>query len=149
LPTDAEPRTIYTMNRPAPHTPQLSHQRPGALDRLQWVTGRNGLTLATADDYNSKVLSARGGAGQRVGIQKQARGPQRTESPRITYTRGTTYTLKSSQKSESPSSQKPYGVQEPRTGAPCNKGVGDVGTGPNSRTEQKPESPQTHTNIAV
>ena len=23
-----------------------------------------------------------------------------------------------------------------RTGAPCNKGVGDVGTGPNSRTEQ-------------
>jgi hypothetical protein len=22
------------------------------------------------------------------------------------------------------------------TGAPCNKGVGDVGTGPNSRTEQ-------------
>ena len=26
-----------------------------------------------------------------------------------------------------------------RTGAPCNKGVGDVGTGPNSRTEQNRE----------
>ena len=39
-----------------------------ALDRLQWV--RNGLTLFTADDYNSKVLSERGGAGQRAGIQK-------------------------------------------------------------------------------
>ena len=36
-----------------------------ALNRLQWV--RNGLTLTTADDYNSKVLSERGGAGQRVG----------------------------------------------------------------------------------
>ena len=33
------------------------------------------LTLATEHDYNDKVLSARGGAGQRVGIQKQARGP--------------------------------------------------------------------------
>ena len=39
-----------------------------ALDRLQWV--RNGLTLTTADDYNSKVLSERGGAGQRVGYTK-------------------------------------------------------------------------------
>ena len=39
-----------------------------APDRLQWV--RNGLTLFTADDYNSKVLSARGGAGQRVGYTK-------------------------------------------------------------------------------
>ena len=39
-----------------------------ALDRLQWV--RNGLTLITADDYNSKVLSERGGAGQRVGYTK-------------------------------------------------------------------------------
>jgi hypothetical protein len=39
-----------------------------APDRLQWV--RNGLTLTTADDYNSKVLSARGGAGQRVGYTK-------------------------------------------------------------------------------
>ena len=39
-----------------------------ALDRLQWV--RNGLTLFTADDYNSKVLSERGGAGQRVGYTK-------------------------------------------------------------------------------
>ena len=29
---------------------------------------------------SDKVLSARGGAGQRVGIQKQARGPQPTES---------------------------------------------------------------------
>jgi hypothetical protein len=28
------------------------------------------LTLTTADDYNSKVLSARGGAGQRVGYTK-------------------------------------------------------------------------------
>jgi len=54
-----------------------------ALDRLQWV--RNGLTLTTADDYNSKVLSERGGAGQRVGLQKQARGLHPTESPRITY----------------------------------------------------------------
>ena len=35
---------------------------------LQWV--RNGLTLTTADDYNSKVLSERGGAGQRVGYTK-------------------------------------------------------------------------------
>jgi hypothetical protein len=39
-----------------------------ALKRLQWV--RNGLTLTTADDYNSKVLSERGGAGQRVGYTK-------------------------------------------------------------------------------
>ena len=39
-----------------------------ALDRLQWVG--NGLTLTTADDYNSKVLSERGGAGQRVGYTK-------------------------------------------------------------------------------
>ena len=39
-----------------------------ALNRLQWV--RNGLTLTTADDYNSKVLSERGGAGQRVGYTK-------------------------------------------------------------------------------
>ena len=39
-----------------------------APDRLQWV--RNGLTLTTADDYNSKVLSERGGAGQRVGYNK-------------------------------------------------------------------------------
>ena len=39
-----------------------------ALNRLQWV--RNGLTLFTADDYNSKVLSERGGAGQRVGYTK-------------------------------------------------------------------------------
>ena len=39
-----------------------------ALDRLQWV--RNGLTLTTADDYNSKVLSERGGTGQRVGYTK-------------------------------------------------------------------------------
>ena len=39
-----------------------------APDRLQWV--RNGLTLFTADDYNSKVLSERGGAGQRVGYTK-------------------------------------------------------------------------------
>ena len=39
-----------------------------APDRLQWV--RNGLTLTTADDYNSKVLSERGGAGQRVGYTK-------------------------------------------------------------------------------
>ena len=31
---------------------------------------RNGLTLVTADDYNSKVLSERGGAGQRVGYTK-------------------------------------------------------------------------------
>ena len=37
-------------------------------DRLQWV--RNGLTLITADDYNSKVLSERGGAAQRVGYTK-------------------------------------------------------------------------------
>ena len=29
-----------------------------------------GLTLTTADDYNSKVLSERGGAGQRVGCTK-------------------------------------------------------------------------------
>ena len=42
-----------------------------ALNRLQWVTDcRNGLTLTTADDYNSKVLSERGGAGQRVGYTK-------------------------------------------------------------------------------
>ena len=53
-----------------------------APDRLQWV--RNGLTLFTADDYNSKVLSERGGAGQGVGLQKQARGLHPTESPRIT-----------------------------------------------------------------
>ena len=33
------------------------------------------LTLAIKHDYSDKVLSARGGAGQRVGIQKQARGP--------------------------------------------------------------------------
>ena len=39
-----------------------------ALNRLQWV--RNGLTLFTADDYNSKVLSERGGAGQRIGNTK-------------------------------------------------------------------------------
>ena len=39
-----------------------------APDRLQWVG--NGLTLFTADDYNSKVLSERGGAGQRVGYTK-------------------------------------------------------------------------------
>jgi len=39
-----------------------------APDRLQWV--RNGLTLTTADDYKSKVLSVRGGAGQRVGYTK-------------------------------------------------------------------------------
>jgi hypothetical protein len=30
----------------------------------------------------------------------------------------------------------PYAGRRSRTGAPCNKGVGDVGTGPNSRTEQ-------------
>ena len=29
-----------------------------------------------------------------------------------------------------------------RTGAPCNKGVGDVGTGPNSRTEQNTRAPR-------
>ena len=39
-----------------------------APDRLQWVG--NGLTLFTTDDYNSKVLSERGGAGQRVGYTK-------------------------------------------------------------------------------
>ena len=50
-----------------------------ALDRLQWV--RNGLTLFTADDYNSKVLSERGGAGQRVGYTKT--GP-RASPNRIT-----------------------------------------------------------------
>ena len=50
-----------------------------ALDRLQWV--RNGLTLTTADDYNSKVLSERGGAGQRVGYTKT--GP-RASPNRIT-----------------------------------------------------------------
>ena len=48
-------------------------------DRLQWV--RNGLTLTTADDYNSKVLSERGGAGQRVGYTKT--GP-RASPNRIT-----------------------------------------------------------------
>jgi hypothetical protein len=32
-----------------------------------WV--RNGLTLFTADDYKSKVLSIRGGAGERVGYE--------------------------------------------------------------------------------
>ena len=58
-----------------------------ALNRLQWV--RNGLTLFTADDYNSKVLSERGGAGQRVGLQKQARGLHPTESPQnhLSYVR--------------------------------------------------------------
>ena len=50
-----------------------------APDRLQWV--RNGLTLTTADDYNSKVLSERGGAGQRVGYTKT--GP-RASPNRIT-----------------------------------------------------------------
>ena len=49
-----------------------------ALDRLQWV--RNGLTRShrrrRGDDYNSKALRKRGGAGQDVSaIQKQARGP--------------------------------------------------------------------------
>jgi hypothetical protein len=38
------------------------------LNRLQWV--RNGLTLSTADYYKSRVLSARGGAGQRIGNTK-------------------------------------------------------------------------------
>ena len=50
-----------------------------APDRLQWVG--NGLTLFTADDYNSKVLSERGGAGQRVGYTKT--GP-RASPNRIT-----------------------------------------------------------------
>ena len=50
-----------------------------APNRLQWV--RNGLALTTADDYNSKVLSERGGAGQRVGYTKT--GP-RASPNRIT-----------------------------------------------------------------
>ena len=51
-----------------------------ALNRLQWV--RNGLTLFTADDYNSKDgHSERGGAGQRVGYTKT--GP-RASPNRIT-----------------------------------------------------------------
>ena len=58
------------MRRPLPNTE--GHRECGdccfALNRLQWV--RNGLTLTTADDYNSKVLSERGGAGQRVGYTK-------------------------------------------------------------------------------
>ena len=55
-----------------------------ALDRLQWV--RNGLTLTTADDYNSKVLSVRGGARPTCRLYNEiaARGPHPTESPRIT-----------------------------------------------------------------
>ena len=56
----------------------------GPAHRLQWVG--NGLTLFTADDYNSKVLSERGAAPANVSpaIQKQARGLHPTESPRIT-----------------------------------------------------------------
>ena len=60
-----------------------------ALDRLQWV--RNGLTLTTADDYNSKVLSERGGAGQRVGYTKI--GP-RASPNRITQNHNTSTTFK-------------------------------------------------------
>ena len=55
-----------------------------ALNRLQWVTTEAApcrLTLFTADDYNSKVLSERGGAGQRVGYTKT--GP-RASPNRIT-----------------------------------------------------------------
>ena len=36
-----------------------------------------------------------------------------------------------------------------RTGAPCNKGVGDVGTGPNSRTEQNRYTSKTPWNGSV
>ena len=62
------------------HTPIITD----APDRLQWV--RNGLTLFTADDYNSKVLSERGGAGQRVGYTKT--GP-RASPNRITQNHST------------------------------------------------------------
>ena len=55
-------------------------------DRLQWV--RNGLTLFTANDYNSKVLSERGGAGQRCRLYKNRPAgftqQNNSESPRIT-----------------------------------------------------------------
>ena len=35
-----------------------------------------------------------------------------------------------------------------QTGAPCNKGVGDVGTGPNSRTEQNRRAKTTETSLS-
>ena len=61
---------IMYIVRPLPNTE--GHRECGegcfAPNRLQWV--RNGLKLTTADDYNSKVLSERGGAGQRVGYTK-------------------------------------------------------------------------------
>ena len=59
-----------------------------APDRLQWVG--NGLTLFTADDYSTTVRSSpKGAAPANVSaIQKQARGPHPTESPRITFHRG-------------------------------------------------------------
>jgi hypothetical protein len=54
--------------------------------RVQWV--RNGLTLTTADDYNSKVLSERGGVGQRVGYTKTSpRTSPPTESQNIVTVR--------------------------------------------------------------
>ena len=61
-----------------------------ALNRLQWV--RNGLTLTTADDYNSKVLSERGGAGQRVGYTKTG---LRASPNRITQNHALNVTIRS------------------------------------------------------
>ena len=47
------------------------------------------------------------------------------------YHAGSSRTLHTTGRGEA----RPTGCRS-RTGAPCNKGVGDVGTGPNSRTEQ-------------
>ena len=68
----------------------MLHQRPSGVRGRLLSAGPgssglefngNGLTLFTADDYNSKVLSERGGAGQRVGYTKT--GP-RASPNRIT-----------------------------------------------------------------
>jgi hypothetical protein len=60
-----------------------------ALDRLQWV--RNGLTLTTADDDNSKVLSERGDTAPSnvSAIRKQARGPPPTTATEIRIVQST------------------------------------------------------------
>ena len=52
------------------------------------------------------------------------------------YHAGSSRTLHTTGRGEA----RPTGCRS-RTGAPCNKGVGDVGTGPNSRTEQNARAP--------
>ena len=122
----------------------------------RWKSGRPRWSVRREDDTTGKTAGCENGEGRtrsgRKGSGGYGPGTREREGSTsnhttVTYTHttphipitaqpqqyhaGSSRTLHTTGRGEA----RPTGCRS-RTGAPCNKGVGDVGTGPNSRTEQ-------------